>query len=235
MVCKVCGSENVIKEGDRYICQDCRAVAVEAENTEALKELEEESQQAEEKEKKKKSPLRETLDFCLPIVIALIIAIVLKTFVFANAVVPTGSMLNTIQKGDRIIASRLAYDFNDPERYDIVIFHFPDAVAAGDNDTYYVKRIIGLPGETVNIVNGVVYVTQTNGETIQLEDDFITNCTPTGNYGPYEVPEDSYFVMGDNRNNSVDSRFWSTTNYVDKELIIGKVMFRYYPSIGKIE
>lgn len=233
MVCKVCGKDTVIKEGDRYICQSCRAVAVDPENTEAIEQLKKEREK--EDEKKKKSPLKETLDFCLPIVIALVIAIILKTLVFANAVIPTGSMLNTIQKGDRVIASRLAYNFNDPERYDIVIFHFPDAVAKGDDDTYFVKRIIGLPGETVNIVNGVVYVTTADGETIQLEDDFITACVPTGNYGPYEVPQDSYFVMGDNRNNSVDSRFWDTTNYVDRELIIGKVMFRYYPSIGKVE
>jgi signal peptidase I len=232
MVCKICGKDTVIKEGDRYICQNCRAVAVEAENTEAIEQLE---QSNESEQKKKKSPLKETLDFCFPIVIALIIAIVLKTFIFANAVIPTGSMLNTIQKGDHVIASRIVYEFNDPERYDIVIFHFPDAVAQGDNDTYYVKRVIGLPGETVNIVNGVVYVTKTDGEIIQLEDDFVTACVPTGNYGPYEVPEDSYFVMGDNRNNSVDSRFWETTNYVERDLIIGKVMFRYYPSIGKVE
>lgn len=230
MVCKVCGNDTVIKEGDRYICQSCRAVAVAPENTEAIEELEKKSG-----EKKKKSSLREVLDFCFPIVIALIVAIILKTLVFANAVIPSGSMLNTIQKGDRVIASRLAYNFDEPERYDIVIFHFPDAVAKGDNNTYYVKRIIGLPGETVNVVNGVVYVTKTDGETIQLEDDFITACVPTGNYGPYEVPEDSYFVLGDNRNNSIDSRFWDTTNYVEEELIIGKVMFRYYPSFGKVE
>lgn len=234
MVCKVCGKDTVIKEGDRYICQSCRAVAVEPENTEAIKELEEETLNEDENKKKKKSPLRETLDFCFPIVIALIVAIILKTLVFANAVIPTGSMLNTIQQGDHVIASRLAYNFNDPERYDIVIFKFPDDYAKGET-TYFVKRVIGLPGETVNIVNGVVYITQTDGETIQLEDDFITACVPTGNYGPYEVPENSYFVMGDNRNNSIDSRFWETTNYVDKDLIIGKVMFRYYPSFGKVE
>ena len=204
-------------------------------------EIEEEAEEAEEvSEKKKKSAMREILDFCLPIIIALIVAMVLKTFVFANAQVPTGSMLNTIQEGDRIIASRIEYNFHEPERYDIIIFKFPDDVAAHKEDPsvkvqYYVKRIIGLPGETVTIVNGVVYVTDKDGKSTQLEDDFVTACTPTGNYGPYEVPEDSYFVMGDNRESSVDSRFWSTTNYVDENLIIGKVKFRYYPSIGKIE
>ena len=181
----------------------------------------------------KKSFLKEALDFCLPIVIALIVAILLKTFVFANAQVPTGSMLNTIQLGDRVIASRLEYKFNDPERYDIIIFKYPDDYDQGIT-TYFVKRVIGLPGETVEVVNGVVYITDKDGKTQQLEDDFVTVETPTGNYGPFVVPEDSYFCMGDNRNHSEDSRFWNN-KYVHKDLIIGKVMFRYYPSIGKIE
>ena len=194
----------------------------------------------EEKPKKKKSAMREVLDFCFPIIIALIVAMLLKTFVFANAQVPTGSMLNTIQEGDRIIASRLEYNFHDVERYDIIIFKFPDDVAAHKQDPnhkveYFVKRVIGLPGETVTIVNGVVYVTDKNGKSQQLKDDFVTACTPTGNFGPYEVPKDSYFVMGDNRESSIDSRYWTTTNYVDKDLIIGKVKFRYYPSVGKVE
>lgn len=236
MKCKVCGEDAVIKEGDRFVCQKCRAVAVDADNTQAIEELEkEQNKKADNQEKKKKSPLREVLEFCFPIVLALIIAIVLKTFVFANAVVPTGSMLNTIQKGDHIMASRISYQINDPERYDIMIFKAPDEVAKGDDETYYVKRVIGLPGETVSIVNGVVYVTDTDGNTQQLRDDFVTNCVPAGNFGPYEVPKDSYFVLGDNRNSSIDSRYWTTTNYVHKDLIIGKVMFKYYPSISKME
>ncbi len=186
------------------------------------------------KEAKKKSFLMEALDFCLPIVIALVIAILLKSFVFANAVVPTGSMLNTIQEGDRIIASRLEYKDKDPERYDIIIFRFPDAVAAGDNKTFFVKRIIGLPGEKVEIINGLVYVTHTDGQKEKLRDDFVTTETPTGYYGPFEVPENSYFCLGDNRNHSEDSRFWEN-KYVDKELIVGKVKFRYFPKISKIE
>ena len=182
-----------------------------------------------EKEKKQKNPVKDIIDFMLPIVIAVVIAIILKTFVFANAVVPTGSMLNTIQEDDRIIASRLSYVFSDPERYDIIIFHYPD-----DETQYFVKRVIGLPGETVQIVDGIVYVTKTDGNTIQLDDSFVTNCVPTGDYGPYEVPKDSYFVMGDNRNDSLDSRFWEN-KYVKKNKIIGKVKFRYYPKISKIE
>lgn len=227
MKCKKCGEDTLVQEDDRFVCSNCGAVAVDASDKKALKKMKKEA-----KQQKKKTPLGETLDFCLPIVIAVIVAILLKTFVFANAVVPTGSMLNTIQENDRIIASRIEYNFTDPERYDIIIFKYPDDTTGKTN---YVKRIIGLPGETVQIVNGVVYVTDTDGNTQQLRDDFVTNCVPTGNYGPYTVPEDSYFVMGDNRNSSIDSRFWKTTNYVSRDKIIGKVKFRYYPSIGKVE
>lgn len=102
---------------------------------------------ANEENKKQKSKLREVIDFLLPILIAVAVALVLKYCVIANAVVPTGSMLNTIQEGDRVIASRLAYVKDDPQRYDIVIFKYPD-----DEKQYYVKRIVGLPGETVEVV-----------------------------------------------------------------------------------
>lgn len=180
-------------------------------------------------EKKKKSFFREVLEFVIPIILAVAIALFLKNCVIANAKVPTGSMLNTIQEGDRIIASRLAYLNDDPERYDIIIFKFPD-----DESQYFVKRVIGLPGETVNIVNGIVYVTKIDGTTIQLDDSFVTNCVPVGNFGPYVVPEDSYFMLGDNRNNSEDSRYWEN-KYVKKDKIIGKVLFRYYPTISSIK
>ncbi len=216
MRCTKCNNENLIKDGDSYRCEDCgEIIPIQNENN--------------ENDSKPKSKLRELIEFFIPIVLAVVIAIVLKTFVFANAVVPTGSMLNTIQEGDRIIASRLAYINNDPERYDIIIFRNPD-----NEEECFVKRVIGLPGETVQIVNGIVYVTQTNGETIQLDDSFVTNCKPYGDFGPFEVPEDSYFMMGDNRNTSWDSRFWDN-KYVHKDKILGKVKFKYYPGISIIE
>lgn len=215
MICKKCGKDTLAEENGLYVCKNCGASSADLKNV---------------KGKKKKSPGREILEFCLPIVIALIAAMLLKTFVFANAVVPTGSMLNTIQEGDRVIASRIEYKIDDPERFDIAIFKYPD-----NESVYYVKRVIGLPGETVEIVNGVTYITDTNGDTFQLQEDYITNCVPQGNFGPYTVPEDSYFMMGDNRNESKDSRYWTTTNYVHKSKMVGKVKFRYYPSIGKIK
>lgn len=180
-------------------------------------------------EKKQKSKFREIIEFVLPIALAVVVAFVLKNYVIANAWIPTGSMLNTIQEEDRVIANRLAYKNKDPERYDIIIFKFPD-----NEEENYVKRIIGLPGETVQIVNGVVYVTKTDGEIIQLDDSFVTNCDPVGDFGPVTVPENSYFTLGDNRNNSIDSRFWKN-KFVKREKIIGKVLFRYYPKISTIK
>lgn len=251
MNCKKCGSDALIKKDDWYECAHCGATMFDTDvnindvksptkEVEKIEQAEEGKEvnyktynpnepEAEEEEKQPKSKLREAVEFLIPIVVAVIIAIILKSVVFANAVVPTGSMLNTIHEGDRIIASRLAYVKEDPQRYDVIIFKYPD-----DEKQIYVKRVIGLPGETVQVINGVVYVTKTDGETIQLDNSFVTNCTPEGNFGPFEVPADSYFMMGDNRNSSWDSRFWDN-KFVNKEEILGKVKFKYYPSFGKIE
>lgn len=251
MNCKKCGSDALIKKDDWYECAHCGATMFDTDvnindvksptkEVEKIEQAEESKEvnyktynpnapEAGEEEKQPKSKLREAVEFLIPIVVAVIIAIILKSVVFANAVVPTGSMLNTIHEGDRIIASRLAYVKEDPQRYDVIIFKYPD-----DEKQIYVKRVIGLPGETVQVINGVVYVTKTDGETIQLDNSFVTNCTPEGNFGPFEVPADSYFMMGDNRNSSWDSRFWDN-KFVNKEEILGKVKFKYYPSFGKIE
>ena len=251
MNCKKCGSDALIKKDDWYECAHCGATMFDTDvnindvksptkEVEKIEQAEEGKEvnyktynpnepEDEEEEKKPKSKLREAVEFLIPIVVAVIIAIILKSVVFANAVVPTGSMLNTIHEGDRIIASRLAYIKEDPQRYDVIIFKYPD-----DETQIYVKRVIGLPGETVQVVNGVVYVTKTDGETIQLDDSFVTNGTPEGDFGPFEVPADSYFMMGDNRNSSWDSRFWNN-KFVNKEKILGKAKFKYYPSFGKIE
>ncbi len=141
--------------------------------------------------------------------------------IILNAVVPTGSMKNTINPNDRIIANRLAYLFSEPKRFDIIIFPYPD-----DEDIIYVKRIIGLPGETVEIIDGEVYI---NGSETPLYDYFVTVEKPTGNFGPYVVPDDCYFVLGDNRNDSKDSRYWEN-KFVSKDKILGKVIFKYYPN-----
>ena len=126
----------------------------------------------------------------------------------------------------RVIGSRLSYIRSDPKRGDVVIFHFPDDPTG---KMYYVKRVIGLPGETVNIVDGKVYI---NGSDTPLDEPYLAEPME-GSYGPYTVPEGCYFMLGDNRNNSQDARFWQN-KYVAKDKIIAKVLFSYYPKLGKI-
>ena len=183
-----------------------------------------------DRENKEKEPIdwkAEIISWIQIIVAAVAIAFVLNNFIIANSRVPTGSMIPTIMSKSRVIGSRLSYINSDPERGDVVIFHFPDDPTG---KTYYVKRVIGLPGETVNIVDGKVYID--DSETPLDEPYFKEEMR--GSFGPYEVPEDSYFMMGDNRNESSDSRAWEH-KYVSKDKIVAKVLFRYFPSVKKIQ
>lgn len=178
-------------------------------------------------EEKKKEDRKEIMSWILTIAIAVALALFLNNFVIINARIPSGSMENTIMTGDRLIGLRLAYKNSDPQRGDIIIFKFPD-----DETQKYVKRVIGLPGETVTIKDAKVYI---DGELLEedyLKEDWVVS---TGPY-TFEVPEDSYFVMGDNRNDSWDARFWTNT-YVTEDKILGKAIFRYWPftNIGKVE
>lgn len=160
----------------------------------------------------------EIISWIKTIAMAVVIAVLINSFVIVNATVPTGSMENTIMPGDRIIALRLTYYVSSPERGDIVVFRYPD-----DESVLYVKRVIGLPGETVEVKDGEVYI---NNSDTPLDDSFVKE-QPLGDFGPYEVPDDCYFMMGDNRNNSQDSRYW-VNKYVEKDKILGKVYFKYY-------
>lgn len=177
-------------------------------------------------EKKKFDWKKELWEWAKIFLSAAMIAFVLNTFIIANSQVPSGSMETTIMTGDRVIGSRLSYVLEDPERGDIVIFRFPD-----NEKIYYVKRIIGLPGDTVDIVNGKVYL---NGSSTPLEEPYIREPMVPEPPMHFEVPEDCYFMMGDNRNFSSDARRWQNT-YVKRKKIVAKVLFRYYPKIGKIE
>lgn len=165
------------------------------------------------------SAKKEIFSWVKLILLALVISFILNHYIIVSAEVPTGSMENTIMIGDRIIASRLSYHFHEPQRGDIIVFNFPD-----DESQKYLKRIIGLPGETVKIKDGKVYI---NDSKTPLKEDYLRE-TPVGDYGPYTVPKDSYFLMGDNRNDSFDSRFWEHT-FATRDEIIGKAEFRYYP------
>jgi signal peptidase I len=162
------------------------------------------------------------------IITAAAIAFLLNNFIIANSRVPSGSMEKTIMTGDRVIGSRLSYYFGDPERGDVAIFHFPDDPTG---KTYYVKRVIGLPGDTIDIRGGKVYLN--NSET-PLEESYLPEPMEPEPDAHYEVPEDCYFMLGDNRNFSADARRWNQ-KYVEKKKIIAKVLFRYFPSIKKIQ
>lgn len=177
--------------------------------------------QQDEAQEEKRSPLREAASWCLTFVIAIAVALFLKNFVIINATVPTGSMENTIEPGDDLFGLRLAYAFSEPQRGDIIIFKFPD-----DESEKYVKRVIGLPGETVTITDGKIYID--DSET-PLEESYLKETWVRAT-GPFEftVPEHSYLVLGDNRNDSYDARYWENT-YVTKDAIIGKAYMVYYP------
>lgn len=182
-----------------------------------------EQQQSKEvtKKSKKQMIIDETISWIKTIVFAVIFAIIITTFLIVNARVPSGSMENTVMTGDRLIANRLSYIFKEPERFDIVVFKFPD-----DESKLYIKRIIGLPGDTVEIRNNEIYI---NGSDVPLEDGFVKGQMDT-NDAVYEVPEDSYFMMGDNRNNSSDSRYWNE-KFVNEKKILGKAIFKYFPRL----
>ena len=120
---------------------------------------------------------------------------------------------------------KLYFYFSDkilhiPERFDIVIFKYPD-----DESRLFIKRVIGLPGEVVEIKDGKVYI---DGSPTPLDDSFIPEKM-IGSYGPYTVPENCYFMLGDNRNDSKDSRSWKN-KFVRFDQIVGKAVVRYYPS-----
>lgn len=178
-----------------------------------------EEQQEKPKQEKPTSVKKEVLSWVMTFVAAILIVVFAQTFLIINAQVPTGSMVNTIQEGDRIFTFRLSYLFDDPQRGDIIVFRYPD-----NEKERFTKRVIGLPGERVEIRDGKVYI---NGSETPLDEPYV-NGTPTGNFGPYEVPEDCYFMLGDNRNDSLDARYWQNT-YLHKDKILGKVIFSYYP------
>lgn len=123
------------------------------------------------------------------------------------------SMENTIDKNEKIICDLSAYKSKTPERGDIVVFKYPD-----NRSEKFVARIIGLPGEKVEIIDGEVFI---NDSDTPLDSSFCPE-EPEGTYGPYQVPEGAYFLLGDNRNHAMDSRFWDY-NYVPAEDIVGKV------------
>ena len=182
----------------------------------------------------KKELWEEAISWAKTIIFTLILAFSINNFVIVNARVPTGSMENTIQSNDRIVAFRLSYLFRSPQRFDIVVFRGPE----GD-PTLYVKRILGLPGDSLIIRDGHVYI---NGSSVPERYDFVKGLL-VGNWGvfneatgvmePFVIPYGHYFVLGDYRTNSVDSRQWSET-FIPRGRILGRVAFRYFPGFANL-
>jgi signal peptidase I len=151
------------------------------------------------------------------LVSAAVYATLIVTFGFQVARVEGQSMAPTLEDQDRLIVNKLAYRIDDPHVGDIVMLYYPQ-----DPDKSFVKRVVGEPNDTLKSVDGQVY---RNG--VPLDDDFIPDeYRSNDSWGPLQVPQGYYFVMGDHRNNSSDSRSWQ---YVPKKYIIGKVQLRWWP------
>ena len=161
----------------------------------------------------------------------IIVVISLAWFVvygFGTQIRITGqSMTPELRSEDVVLMNRLSYDLGSPKRFDVVVFEREDKKPN-------VKRVIGLPGDTIDIEDGKIYI---NGSAEPLQEDYLKEewTVATGPY-TFEVPEGSYFMMGDNRNDSWDARYWSNT-YVTKDKILGKALFTYWPfaHFGKLE
>ena len=167
---------------------------------------------------KEKKKMNAVIEWAIIIAIALAAALFINYVIIINSVVPSGSMETTIMTNSRMMGLRVTYWFSDPQRGDIVVFKYPD-----DPSENFVKRVIGTPGDVVEIIDGITYV---NGEV--LDEPYLKEPPIPRSFGPFEVPEGHYFMMGDNRNNSNDSRFWKNT-YVPRNYVLGKALFVYWP------
>lgn len=201
-------------------------------------ELVDGAEQAKDTEEEKTPLWKELLSWVEIIVVAVLISLFLTKVVLVNALVPSSSMETLISPGDRLFGNRLTYKFKDPERFDVVIFKYPV-----DEEENYIKRIIGLPGETVTIENAKIYI---NDSETSLEENYLPEEWVIENDGyVFEVPEDCYLMLGDNRNVSEDARYWAeeayengladsvedgeSYTYVRRDKILGKAMFTYWP------
>lgn len=156
------------------------------------------------------------------LVIALVLALLLRTFVAEPRFIPSDSMVPTLAIGDRLVVEKVSYAFHPPQRGDIVVFDPPLQlqIQGFERDQAFIKRIIGSPGETVEVRGGKVYL---NGQ--PLPESYIAE-PPNYRWGPQRIPEGQYFVMGDNRNNSNDSHIWG---FLPEGNIIGHAWLRFWP------
>lgn len=153
-----------------------------------------------------------------------VLAFGIRTFVAEARYIPSGSMLPTLEINDRLLIEKISYRFREPDRGDIVVFSPPEALKEQNFNQAFIKRVIGLPGDQVEVRNGQVYI---NGQLI--EEDYIQEA-PEYEYPAAVVPEDHYLVLGDNRNNSYDSHYWG---FVPESNIIGRAAVRFWP-VGRV-
>jgi signal peptidase I len=161
------------------------------------------------------------------IALSAFLAFGIRTFVAEARYIPSGSMLPTLQVNDRLIVDKLGYHFKSPQRGDIVVFSPTQKLEEQKFHDAFIKRVIGLPGEKVEVKNNRVYINdQPLGENYTSE-------PPQYNWGPQVVPEGQYLVLGDNRNNSYDSHYWG---FVPRDKIIGRAVVRFWPMnrVGEI-
>ena len=167
---------------------------------------------------KKKSTVRE---YAESLISALVLALIVLTFIGRAFEIPSSSMFPTLQIGDRIFVNRFVYRFSVPKRGDIAVFVYPE-----DKKKDFVKRIVGLPGETVQIREGHILI---NGKPVSNPSPIVSNTYyGAGYYGTQQVrvPEKAYFVLGDNSGNSKDSRYWG---FVPSKNLKGKAFAIYWP------
>ncbi len=182
---------------------------------------------------KKKSVFRE---YAEAIIVAAILALFIRTFIVQAFKIPSGSMKNTILVGDHILVNKFIYGtripftnirilpVRKPERGDIIVFKYPEKESVD-----FIKRLIGMPGDVVQVIDKVVYINGkplTEPYTIHKDSEILPRALePRDNFGPVKVPPHDYFMMGDNRDRSRDSRFWG---FVNKNEILGKAMIIYW-------
>jgi signal peptidase I len=156
------------------------------------------------------------------VVIALCLALLIRTFVAEPRYIPSDSMLPTLEMGDRLVVEKISYRFRPPKPGDIVVFDPPQQlqILGYAKDQAFIKRIIGKPGQIVSIAKGKVYL---NSE--PLQEDYIAE-PPAYQWGPQRIPDEEFFVMGDNRNDSNDSHIWG---FLPRQNIIGHARFRFWP------
>ena len=157
--------------------------------------------------------------------VSAVLALTIRAFIAQVFYIPSRSMEPTLEVNDRLIVEKVSYYFRSPERAEIVVFRAPEAAISGcglppDSRDAFIKRVVAIPGDRIEVQGGQVFV---NDEVV--EEPFITE-SPRYRLGPEVVPEDSYLVLGDNRNDSCDGHVWG---FLPEEDIIGRAAFRFWP------